>query len=56
MTIDTKMQTILNYTLRKYLVGGSFLGRFDFSIMWTKIHRLGWVAQNEEWCLNAKGY
>ena len=24
---------ILNYTLRKYLVEGSFLGRFDFSTM-----------------------
>lgn len=37
MTIDTKMQTILNYTLGKYLVGGSFLGTSDFSIMKTKI-------------------
>ena len=33
MTIDTKMQTILNYTLGKYLAGGSSLGISDFSIM-----------------------
>ena len=43
MTTDTKMQMIPKYTLGKYLVGGSFLGRFDFSIMETKIHTfLGW--------------
>ena len=33
MTVDTKMQMILKYTLGKYLVGGSFSGKYDFSIL-----------------------
>ena len=33
MTVNTTMQMILKYTLGKYLVGGSFLGRFDFGIL-----------------------